>query len=100
MDYMGNLSYFSIKLTIQFSPMKLFMPTTEFLMAKAHPFEMYSKRDWKLRKQWRWRIRANNGKIIAASSEGYFNKMDCRYNAMSTGRSLLAAFSEYKPEDD
>src|SRR5690554_6588242 len=37
MDCLGNLSYFSVKLTIQFSPMKLFMPTTEFLMAKAHP---------------------------------------------------------------
>ena len=28
------------------------------------------------RNEWRWRLRAENGKIIATSGEGY-NKQDC-----------------------
>lgn len=28
-------------------------------------------------KQWRWRLRAGNGEIIAVSSESYMNKDDC-----------------------
>lgn len=27
--------------------------------------------------EWRWRLRANNGKIIADSGEGYKNYIDC-----------------------
>lgn len=27
--------------------------------------------------QWRWRLVANNNKIIANSGEGYWNKSDC-----------------------
>ena len=27
--------------------------------------------------EWRWRLRAANGKIIADSAEGYHNKQDC-----------------------
>ena len=26
---------------------------------------------------WRWRLKAANGRIIADSGEGYFNKSDC-----------------------
>ncbi len=26
---------------------------------------------------WRWHLKAANGKIIANSGEGYFNKADC-----------------------
>ena len=29
------------------------------------------------RGEWRWRLRASNGKIIADSGEGYKNKQDC-----------------------
>jgi uncharacterized protein YegP (UPF0339 family) len=29
-------------------------------------------------REWRWRFRADNGEIIADSSEGYVNKSDCR----------------------
>ena len=29
------------------------------------------------RKEWRWRYRAANGKIIAESGEGYKNREDC-----------------------
>lgn len=31
-------------------------------------------------KQWRWRITASNGGIIAASCEGYRNKVDAEKN--------------------
>lgn len=27
--------------------------------------------------EWRWRLKATNGKIIADSGEGYINKQDC-----------------------
>lgn len=27
--------------------------------------------------QWRWRFVASNGRIIAVSSESYYNKSDC-----------------------
>jgi uncharacterized protein YegP (UPF0339 family) len=30
-----------------------------------------------LRKQWRWRLKAGNGEIIATSGEGYNNRRDC-----------------------
>lgn len=29
--------------------------------------------------QWRWRLTAANNKIIAASSESYWNKADCEH---------------------
>jgi uncharacterized protein YegP (UPF0339 family) len=35
--------------------------------------EMYRDR----RGEWRWRIRADNWRILAVSSEGYHNKDDC-----------------------
>jgi uncharacterized protein len=28
-------------------------------------------------KQWRWRLLADNGRIVADSSEGYHNRSDC-----------------------
>jgi uncharacterized protein YegP (UPF0339 family) len=28
-------------------------------------------------REWRWRYRARNGRIIADSAEGYVNKTDC-----------------------
>jgi uncharacterized protein YegP (UPF0339 family) len=30
------------------------------------------------RGEWRWRVRANNGRIIADSGEGYKTKGNCR----------------------
>lgn len=39
--------------------------------------EIYeSRRGLSLRKQWRWRIKAANGRIVATSGEGYNNKAD------------------------
>jgi uncharacterized protein YegP (UPF0339 family) len=29
-------------------------------------------------KEWRWRLKAKNGQIIATSGEGYKNHSDCR----------------------
>lgn len=30
--------------------------------------------------EWRWRLKASNGAIIAVSSEGYVNKSDCKHS--------------------
>ena len=46
--------------------------------------EFYSKTKltiYGLKKQYRWRAIAANGKIIGASSEGFYNKKDCEDNA-------------------
>lgn len=41
-------------------------------------FEVYPSRRGKLfRKQWRWRLKAENGKKLANSGEGYSNRVDC-----------------------
>lgn len=34
---------------------------------------------------WRWRRTAANGRIIAASTEGYRNRADCEANARRNG---------------
>jgi len=60
----------------------------------AHPVEVYRKYTWALKFEWRWRIRANNGKIIASSSEGYRNKSDLINNIASTSVSLGEYISE------
>lgn len=40
-------------------------------------FEIYeARRGLALRKQWRWRIRAANGRIVANGGEGYNNRSD------------------------
>lgn len=58
----------------------------------AHKLEFYSKLNWKLQTQWRWRIKANNGKIIGSSSEGYHNYKDCVTNAKSVALSIRDHF--------
>ncbi|MCI1145929.1 DUF1508 domain-containing protein [Stenotrophomonas maltophilia] len=44
-------------------------------------FEVYREGGLSLLAQavgdWRWRLRADNGRIIATSGEGYQNKADC-----------------------
>ena len=42
-------------------------------------FEIYSSSPSLLAFQWRWRLVAENGEIIADSSEGYVSKYDCEY---------------------
>lgn len=41
---------------------------------------------WK--KEWRWRIKANNNKIIASSTEGFKNLTDAKYNLQLTGDAI------------
>jgi len=46
-----------------------------------------------LKKEWRWQIKSkHNGNIIASSSEGYINRLDCVYNAKSTAQSIIEHF--------
>lgn len=41
-------------------------------------------------KEWRWRLRAANNRIIATSGEGYVNRQDC-YHAIQLVKSSSAA---------
>ncbi len=50
------------------------------------------KRLLKRRKQYRWRIKAGNGRIIATGSEGYYNLADLM-NAVTL---VQAALVEYE----
>ena len=42
-------------------------------------FEIYSSGTGLMSLQWRWRLVASNGEIIADSAEGYVSKFDCEY---------------------
>lgn len=56
---------------------------------KSYKVELYRTfRVKKLRYEWRWRVTADNGRIIGSSSESYVNKSDCEYNIKSLGLSL------------
>lgn len=55
-------------------------------------YEIEFKKHW-LTKQWRWRVVADNGNIIGASTESYWNKQDCIDNAKTLGKHLSANFS-------
>lgn len=65
---------------------------------KAHPFEIYAvkvnryKPFKKTQTQYRWRIKANNGKIVDASTESFVNRADCEYNAKSSAKSIIEHF--------
>ena len=48
------------------------------------------------RKEWRWRIKGSNGKVMAVSSEGYINKYSCR-NCLTT---ILSLTPEGIDDDD
>lgn len=43
------------------------------------------------RKEWRWKIKASNNRIIAASTESYKNRIDCRENLLMI-KAALADF--------
>ena len=61
-------------------------------MKKRATLEFISKtslKNFRLVKQWRWRLIASNGKILDASSEGFCNKEDCIANARKTGWALV-----------
>ena len=42
-------------------------------------FEIYRSGDSLLSLQWRWRLVAANGEVVADSAEGYVRKFDCEY---------------------
>lgn len=41
------------------------------------------------RREWRWRLKGGNNKIIAASSEGFRNRVDCVNNIKLTYVGLM-----------
>lgn len=62
-------------------------------IVKAYPVEIYRKRNFLGVPQWRWRVKASNGKIIAASSEGFLRKNTAVVNAEITMVSLRVHFN-------
>jgi uncharacterized protein YegP (UPF0339 family) len=46
--------------------------------------------------EWRWRLKASNGRIIAGSVEGYKNKADCKADIEQVKRSGDAPVVEIK----
>lgn len=47
--------------------------------------------------QWRWRIWANNGNILADSGQGYESSMDC-FNGLNTiHNALVVGFNSHEP---
>lgn len=64
--------------------------------AIAHPVEVYKHRTWYGKSEWRWRITANNGKIIASSSEGYRNRQDLITNMAS----IVGSLGEFITEEE
>ena len=45
---------------------------------------------------WRWRLKANNGRIIGASTQGYRRKIDCVKNATQVGLYIYAISMQRK----
>ena len=64
-------------------------------LIKTHQVNFTRKRSLRtFKKEWRWNIKASNGKTIASSSEGYINRIDCVYNAKSTAESIMEHFAQ------
>ena len=42
------------------------------------------------KKEWRWRLIASNGRVLADCGEGYKRKIDCRDGFISTATSMFA----------
>ena len=77
-----------------------FFYTTTHSMAQRKPdamggrFEIYV--NW--RRQWRWRRRAENGKILYAATEGYKNFADCLSCLASSVNEDVACMNVYQVE--
>ncbi|HYD37986.1 MAG TPA: DUF1508 domain-containing protein [Allosphingosinicella sp.] len=54
-------------------------------------YEIYRTR---FRREWRWRLRAANGRILCASGEGFRNRGDCLANIDLVKRSAPAPVRE------
>lgn len=64
---------------------------------KGMEFELYrSKRGLFRRTQWRWRLIAGNGRVIATSGESYNNRSDAK-SIISTIKSQVAG-ANIRPE--
>ena len=53
-------------------------------------YEIYRDR----RGEWRWRLKAANGRILAVSSEGYDGKHNCVHCLLQVKDSRLASVKE------
>lgn len=64
---------------------------------KSYDVDLYRANVWfGLKKEWAWRVKASNGRIIGSSQpETYKNKSDAIYNIKSLGLSL----SNFKDEE-
>jgi len=64
--------------------------------------ELYKVEFYKKYLKWRWRAKSpSNGKITGASSESYWNKSDCEFNAERLGQSLYQRdYSDVKQQLD
>lgn len=58
-------------------------------------FELYEDTN----SQWRWRLKAQNGEIIADSAESYHNKADCMNGITLVRRSMAAKIVEIVREE-
>lgn len=59
-------------------------------MARIEIYEQ--RRGWfRKRKEYRWRVRSSNGRILAASTEGYFNLGDLWHAVRETVKALSNA---------
>ena len=59
-----------------------------------YPIKFYRKVKWNLKREWRWQIKATNGEIVGASTEGFINKQDCEHNARLVAMSLKVMLKE------
>ena len=57
---------------------------------------MYFKMYVDNKREWRWRLKADNHQIIADSGEGYHNQRDCLHGIRLVQQSMTA--SVYEPE--
>lgn len=56
------------------------------MTTKRKPVQVYKSRG-----EYRWRVRARNGRILGASSEGYKHRCDCVANIVTLGILLSSA---------
>ena len=62
-----------------------------------HTIEIFSRRTVRHpRKQWWWRLRAANGRIVAHSAEGYVNRSHCEEMVLGMPLRFTGARLEYE----
>ncbi len=64
---------------------------TTTMKTKHNTFTVYRDK----RKEWRWRLTASNGRILADSGEGYKRKRDCLAALLSVSRGSVVLFSGF-----